>query len=129
MIASLGAGGFGLLLAGIAAIKIWKGHGKRPPGILALLAGMFASGTVLVWLGGLVAYSIAGVAVTTVVLVLGGFLFWIEGVRGTKPHKWRTPALGFIVGIALTASFGGVQHAVQQSTVNMTSYISHHTGR
>lgn len=124
MIASLGAGGIGLLLTGIVVILIWKGHGKRPPGKLALLAGLFASGTVLSWLGGLVAYSIVGVAVTTVVLALGGVVFWIEVVKDHKPHKWRTPIVAFLVGVALTASFGGVQQAVQQGTVHLTSVIS-----
>jgi hypothetical protein len=127
MIASLTAGGIGLLLAGIVAILIWKDHGKRPPGRLALLAGMFSSGTVLSWLGGLVAYSIVGVAVTTVVLVLGGIVFYIEVIKNHKPHKWRTPLVAFAVGIALTASFGGVQHAVNQGTVHLTSVISRTT--
>jgi hypothetical protein len=124
MITTLGAGGIGLLLAGIVAICIWKNHGKRSPAWLALLAGMFGSGTVLSWLGGLVDISVVGIALTTVVLVLGGFLFWIEAVKGKKPHQWRTPIIGFAVGIALTATFGGVQHAVNQGTVHLTSVIS-----
>ena len=83
-----------------------------------------APATVLGWLGGLVDISIVGIAITAVVLVLGGYLFWIEAVKKHKPHQWRTPIVGFAVGIALTATFGGVQHAVNQGTVHLTSVIS-----
>ena len=129
MIGTLTTGAIGLLLAGICAVKIWKGHNaKKPPGWIALLAGAFASATVLGWLGGLVDYSIAGVGILLFVLVIGGYLFYIEVVRKHKPHHWRTPLTAFAVGIALTATFGGVQHAVNQGTVHVTSVISRTTG-
>lgn len=130
MVGTLTSGAIGLLLAGICALKIWKKHNpKKPPGWLALFAGAFASATVLGWLGGLVDYSIAGVGILLFVLVLGGFLFWIEVIKKHEPHLWRTPLTAFAVGIALTASFGGVQHAVQNGTTHLTSVIQHNTGR
>jgi len=127
MITSLGAGGIGLLLAGIVGICMWKNHGKKLPAWLALVAGMFGSVTVIGWLGGLADISIVGVAITTVVLILGGLVFWIEAVKAKGHHKYRTPIVGFLVGVALTASFGGVQHAVQQGTVHLTSVITRTT--
>jgi hypothetical protein len=129
MFASLGAAGIGLILGGIVIICIWKDHGKKAPAWLALVAGMFLSLTVVGWLGGLAAMSILGVAITTVVLIFGGLVFWLEAVKNKKWHKYRTPVIGFAVGVALTASFGGVQHAVQQGTVNLTSVITHATGK
>ena len=128
---SLGAGGIGLLLAGIVLVDIWKDHGKNPPAKLALLAGMLMSGTLIGVLGSLVTgYAIFGAPVLAVVVVVGGRVFWIEGIKHSKPHRWRTPAVGFLVGAALTASFAGVQHAVDQGTVSVTSIISHTgTGR
>jgi uncharacterized membrane protein YfcA len=130
MVGTLTSGAIGLLLAGICALKIWKKHNvQKPPGWLALLAGAFASATVLGWLGGLVDYSIAGVGILLFVLVLGGFLFWIEVIKKHHPHPWRTPLVAFAVGIALTATFGGVQHAVNNGTTHLTSVIQHNTGR
>lgn len=127
MITNLTAGGIGLLLAGIVGICIWKKHGKKFPAWLALLAGMFASVTVIGWLGGLATISIVGVAVTTVVLILGGLVFWLEAVKAKGHHPYRTPIIGFAVGVALTATFGGVQHVVQHSTVQVTTYMSRAT--
>jgi drug/metabolite transporter (DMT)-like permease len=130
MVGTLTSGAIGLLLAGICALKIWKKHNTgKPPGWLALLAGAFASATVLGWLGGLIDYSIAGVGILLFVLVLGGFLFYIEVIKKHHPHPWRTPLVAFAVGIALTASFGGVQHAVNNGTTHLTSVIQHNTGR
>jgi uncharacterized membrane protein YfcA len=130
MVGTLTSGAIGLLLAGICAVKIWKKHETaKPPGWLALLAGAFASATVLGWLGGLVDYSIAGVGILLFVLVIGGYLFYIEVMKKHKPHPWRTPLTAFVVGIALTATFGGVQHVVNHGTVNLTSVIQHSTGR
>lgn len=130
MVGTLTSGAIGLLLAGICAIKIWKKHDTaKPPGWLALLAGAFASATVLGWLGGLVTYSIAGVGILLFVLVLGGYLFHIEVIKKHKPHPWRTPLVAFAVGIALTATFGGVQHMVNQGTIHVTSVVQHTTGR
>ena len=127
MVTSLTAGGIGLLLAGIVVICIWKDHGKKFPAWLALVAGAFGSFTVLGWLGGLATYSIVGVAITTVVLILGGLIFWLEAVKNKKWHKHRTPIIGFAVGVALTATFGGVQHVVQHSTTQVTTFVSHTT--
>jgi len=129
MFASLTAGGIGLILAGIVAICIWKGHGKKLPAWLALFAGLFGSYTVLGWLGGIAADTVAGIAITTVVVILGGFLFWLEAVKDKGHHKWRTPIIAFAVGVALMAGNGGIQHAVQQGTVHLTSVVQHSTGR
>jgi uncharacterized membrane protein YfcA len=126
---TLTSGAIGLLLVGVCAVKIWKKHNvQKPPGWIALLAGAFASATVLGWLGGLVDYSIAGAGILLFVLIIGGYLFHIEVIKKHKPHPWRTPLVAFAVGIALTATFGGVQHAVNQGTVRVTSVVHRTTG-
>jgi hypothetical protein len=129
MIWNAGAGGIGLLLVGLAGVLIWKDHAPKARAWLALVGGAFAAGTIVSWLGGMAYASIAGASIFLVILVVGGLVFWLEAIKGKKPHKVRTPVIGLAVGVALTASFGGVQHVVQQSTVNLTSVVSHHTGR
>lgn len=129
MTASLTAGGIGLLLAGVVVVLIWKKHGKKPPGKLAFLAGLFASGTVLGWLGGWAFSTVAGTAITLIVLVIGGAIFWLEAVKGNGHHWHRTPAIAFAVGVALTATFGGVHSMVEHSSTQVTSFIHSGTGR
>jgi hypothetical protein len=124
----IGEGGFGLILAVIVGILIWKKHGKKSPAWLALFAGLFSAVAVVGWLGNMAIASFYGVGIMTAVLILGAVMFWIEVVKGKTPHIWRTPVFAFALGIALAATFGGIQHAVNNTTVHLTSVISKHTG-
>lgn len=128
----LTAGGIGLVLAAITAVAIWKAHrkGKRGHGWLALLAGLFSSGTVVGIMSVFVPPStmVAGAGIFTVILAVGGFIFWHETVKGNDPHHIRTPVVGFLVGVALSAVFGGVHSAVGSTTTQVTSYV-HQIGK
>jgi peptidoglycan/LPS O-acetylase OafA/YrhL len=127
--ATLTAGGVGLTLAAVAGICIWKKHAEKFAAWMALVAGLFASFTVISWLGSMAAMTVAGMAVTTVVVILGGLVFWLEVIKKKAPHRFRTPVVAFALGVALTATFGGVQNAVQHSTVQVTTFIHGSTGR
>lgn len=118
--------GIAVILASVVGVCLWKKKGKKSVAWLALLAGLFGSYTVLGWIAGLATASILGVGILTLILIVGGLIFWHEAVKLTGHHQYRTPIVGFAVGVALTATFGGVQHMVQNSTVQVTSFI-HHT--
>lgn len=123
--------GIAVILAALTGICLWKlNKDRKSVAWLALFAGLFGSYTVLGWIGTLATGSIFGVGILTLIIIVGGFIFWHEAVKGNGYHRYRSPFVGFAVGVALTASFGGVQHMVQHGTVQLTSVINQHaTGR
>ena len=122
--------GIAVILASLVAVCLWKKKGRKSVAWMALFAGLFGSYTVLGWIGTLATASILGVGILTLVLFVGGFIFFHEAVKNNGHHQYRTPFIGFAVGVALTASFGGVQHMVQHGTTQLTSIVNQHaTGR
>lgn len=119
------AAGVAVILAGILAIMIWKGVGKKSVHWLALFTGLTGSYIVVGYLGSLATYKVYGTGVVTLVIIFGGLLFWLEVVKGKKPHKHRTPLTALALGVALMAGNGGVQHVVQHATTNGTRVVSH----
>jgi cytochrome b subunit of formate dehydrogenase len=125
----LTSAGIGIVLLIITGVLIWKEHGEKARAWTALIGGAFASTAILGWLGGVAAMTVGGAAVVTVAAVVAPLVFWLEVVRKKKPHKWRTPIVGLVAGAALVATFGGVQHAVDHSTVQVTTFLHKTTGR
>jgi len=119
------AAGAAVILAGILAIQLWKGVGKKSPHWIALFTGLAGSYIVVGWLGSLATYQVYGVGIIALVIIFGSFLFYLEVVKNKKPHKIRTPITAFVLGVALMAGNGGVQHVVQHATTNGTNVVSH----
>jgi hypothetical protein len=119
------AAGAAVILLGILAIMLWKGVGKKSPAWIALAAGLCGSYIVVGYLGGLSGYSLAGVGITALIVILGGFVFWLEAVRGHKPHHIRTPVTAFILGVALMSGSSAVQGAVSHATTSVTNVVNH----
>ena len=119
--------GVAVILASLAGVLLWKKKAKKSVAWLALFAGLFGSYTVVGWLGAFATSRILGVGILTLIVIVGGVIFWHEAVKLNGHHQYRTPVIGFAVGVALTASFGGVQHAVQHGTTQLTSFVNQHT--
>jgi len=119
------AAGAAVILIGILAIMLWKKVGKKSPAWVALAAGLCGSYLVIGYLGSLAGYALAGVGITALIIILGGFVFYLEAIRGHRPHHIRTPLTGFILGVALMAGSGGVQNVVQHATTQVTNVVNH----
>lgn len=118
------AAGAAVILLGIVAILAWKGvKGHKLLAWIALAAGLCGSYVVVGYLGSLATYSVYGVGVIALVIIFGTLIFWFEVIKSRKPHKTRTPAVAFALGVALMAGSSGVQHIAQHATNTVTTVV------
>lgn len=111
--------GVGVVLAAVAGVLIWKQTMRKLAAILALLAGLCLSAWIVRYAGTLTGYSIGGVGIVTALLIILAIIF-VHELRGYGSHVWRTPVVGFVLGVlVMTAggSVGQIGHNAQQATV------------
>jgi len=114
-----------VVVGAITVVEVWKiKKASRSAGFLALIAGLAGAGIVVAWLGALSTTQIFGVGIFTVLALVGLRICWHELVKKRDLHRFRTPLVAFITGVALMNVGGVIGHAAQAADQHATNTVS-----
>jgi hypothetical protein len=97
-----------VILAIIAATLHWKKRAPRFVAWLLAFAGLGLAATIMKYVGGFTKFSVLGVGILTVTLIVCGIAFWEEAVKRNGLHRVRTPIVALLLGVSLATAGGTI---------------------